>query len=342
MEAEEKSPEAEGGAPQGDDPLDPDLVDIFRDAKNEVLEGTLASELEAIPIQDLLSDLKGVSDRLGVEPRAHAEPTALEASEPSAKPTTTEASEPIADAGERGEPPAPDHPEGTQSAAQSLSGYRRYMRHGLFFALIVATAIGGGLGGAGQLAAGEPAQEPPHEPLAIISTGPGVVVRQDNQTGGAAPPTLETASEAIPEPPQPDRPEGTQWAAQSPTGYRGYTQGGLFVALIVVTAIGVGLGLWCARRLAAGEPAQEPSQKPPAAMSTGPGAVVRQDNQTEGAAPPTPEAASETIPEPPRAYSSYIVQPGDTVSSIAHAFGMSTDYVLWSNPDVIDDPRLRY
>lgn len=66
--------EAEGGSPQGDDPLDPDLLDIFRAAKNEVQESTLASELEDIPAQDLLSDLVGVSHRLHAMPRPPAEP----------------------------------------------------------------------------------------------------------------------------------------------------------------------------------------------------------------------------------------------------------------------------
>jgi len=64
--------EAEGGSPQEDDPLDPELLDIFREAKNEVLESTLASELEDIPAQDLLTDLMGVSRQLGTALRARA------------------------------------------------------------------------------------------------------------------------------------------------------------------------------------------------------------------------------------------------------------------------------
>ena len=56
IEAEEKTSE--------EDPLDPDLLNIFREAKNEVEESTLASELEDIAAQDLLTDLVGVSHRL--------------------------------------------------------------------------------------------------------------------------------------------------------------------------------------------------------------------------------------------------------------------------------------
>ena len=64
--------EAEEKALEEDDALDPDLIDIFREAKNEVEESTLASELENIPTQDLLSDLVSVSRRLGKLPRASA------------------------------------------------------------------------------------------------------------------------------------------------------------------------------------------------------------------------------------------------------------------------------
>ena len=67
---------AEGAAPspKPDDPLDAGLMDLFLEAKNEVQESTLASELEDIPIQDLLSDLMSVSEGLGITPRVHARP----------------------------------------------------------------------------------------------------------------------------------------------------------------------------------------------------------------------------------------------------------------------------
>jgi len=65
IEAEEEASE--------EDPLDPDLVDIFREAKNEVEESTLASELEDITTQDLLSDLVSVSQSLSRTLRARAE-----------------------------------------------------------------------------------------------------------------------------------------------------------------------------------------------------------------------------------------------------------------------------
>jgi hypothetical protein len=72
--AEEEASKTEGGSPQESDSLDPDLLDIFRSAKEEVEESTLASELEDIPAQDLLSDLVGVSHYLRTMPRPPAEP----------------------------------------------------------------------------------------------------------------------------------------------------------------------------------------------------------------------------------------------------------------------------
>jgi hypothetical protein len=66
--------EAEDGSAQEDDPLDPELLDIFREAKNEVQESTLASELEDIPVQDLLGYLQGVKRGLSAVQRARAQP----------------------------------------------------------------------------------------------------------------------------------------------------------------------------------------------------------------------------------------------------------------------------
>lgn len=48
-----------------DDELDPELMDIFRDARNEVQESTLASELEDVSAQELLSDATTISRSLG-------------------------------------------------------------------------------------------------------------------------------------------------------------------------------------------------------------------------------------------------------------------------------------
>lgn len=77
--AAETPSEGAAPAPNPDDPLDAGLMDLFREAKNEVEESTLASDLEDIPIQDLLSDLVSVSERLGIKPRLHAQPRQVRA-----------------------------------------------------------------------------------------------------------------------------------------------------------------------------------------------------------------------------------------------------------------------
>ena len=74
LAAAEKPSEGAAPSPQPDDPLDAGLMDLFREAKNEVQESTLASDLEDIPIQDLLSDLMSVSEGLGITPRVRAKP----------------------------------------------------------------------------------------------------------------------------------------------------------------------------------------------------------------------------------------------------------------------------
>ena len=63
----------EGAPTSPGDLLDAGLLDLFREAKEEVEETTLASQLPDIPIQELLGDLVSLSQRLGVEPRPRLE-----------------------------------------------------------------------------------------------------------------------------------------------------------------------------------------------------------------------------------------------------------------------------
>jgi len=216
-----------GGSPQGDDSLDPNLLDVFRAAKNETQESTLAPGLGDIPIQDLLSDLVGVSHRLHVTPRARdlaAEPD------------------------EEGDAVEAHASEGLQVARPAPTGYRRYALHSLTLGLALAAAIGG-LTGAGRLGRTEPLQDSP---------------------------------------------------AQSQAGYL----------------------------------------KSPVAVATVTAVAVTPENRAEPAPEPTPEATPEPTPELQPAYFLYTVQPGDTVSTIAGVFGISRDYILWNNPDVIKDPNV--
>ena len=81
-------------------------------------------------------------------------------------------------------------------------------------------------------------------------------------------------------------------------------------------------------------------------LSTMPGLAVRQ--QIEARTPavqepqptpePTPQPTPEPTPEPRPAIFLYAIQPGDTLSSIAAAFGLDPQYIIWNNPEVSDDP----
>jgi hypothetical protein len=114
--AKEEAAAAEDGSPTDKDELDPELLDIFRDARNEVQEGSLAAELEDIAVQELLNELVGVSSRLGIAAQGPARDRAhesTEADEPSDE--TPEASEPSA------ETPAADEPSAQSPTANEPS-----------------------------------------------------------------------------------------------------------------------------------------------------------------------------------------------------------------------------
>ena len=88
--------------------------------------------------------------------------------------------------------------------------------------------------------------------------------------------------------------------------------------------------------------------KPPVIVSTVPGILAR--HQAEAAAmgveaPPDPTAvaleASATSESAPQSASFvYTIQPGDSIDSIAAAFGINPAYILWNNPGVSSDPDL--
>ena len=53
-------------------------------------------------------------------------------------------------------------------------------------------------------------------------------------------------------------------------------------------------------------------------------------------------AATETTPEPEPAYSTYVVQQGDTAASIAARQGLQLESLLWNNPELRTDPNFLY
>ncbi|MEE8369905.1 MAG: LysM peptidoglycan-binding domain-containing protein, partial [Dehalococcoidia bacterium] len=81
--------------------------------------------------------------------------------------------------------------------------------------------------------------------------------------------------------------------------------------------------------------------RPPVVLATLPGIFPKQqaDATVEPAPTPTPEPTPTPAPtpEPMPAYFTYTIQPGDSIASIAAAFGISTNYIFWNNPEVSDD-----
>jgi len=83
--------------------------------------------------------------------------------------------------------------------------------------------------------------------------------------------------------------------------------------------------------------------RPPVVLATSPGMYIV---NPKPAPAPEPKAAAnatptpEPTPEPKPAFVVYTVQPGDTVASIAAAYGVDLEYILWNNPDLNEDPDL--
>jgi LysM repeat protein len=203
-----------------DEPLDPALEELFREANAEAEEDALVPELPDIPIRELLNELVSLGRSLGIEPSAHVE--SANGAEASAEP-------------ER--PPIPEDRPTTSESGWPPPGFsRRHALHTMLLSLTLVMAIASLLVGADHIVSGGQNQSP--QPRAVATITPGVAVRQV-QPGGSTP-------------------EAT----------------------------------------------------------------------------PTPAATRQP------AYFLYTVQRGDTLTAIAASFGLSLDHILWTNPDVIDDPDL--
>jgi len=73
------------------------------------------------------------------------------------------------------------------------------------------------------------------------------------------------------------------------------------------------------------------------ATGLGPTATPEATAGAEAAGGATPPAGPA---QPQQAFIAYTIQPGDTIASIAAAFGVSEDYILWNNPEVSADPDM--
>jgi murein DD-endopeptidase MepM/ murein hydrolase activator NlpD len=80
--------------------------------------------------------------------------------------------------------------------------------------------------------------------------------------------------------------------------------------------------------------------RPPVVLATSPGIYVVKPQEPTVEATATAEPTPQPTPEPQPAFIVYTVQPGDTVASIAAAFGIDLQYILWNNADLHEDPDL--
>lgn len=185
------SAEAEAPAPEGTV-----VIQVGAEADNETTaeEATPTSGPADIPIQDLLSDLVGVSQRLGIAPHTRTEPESDEALDASIQPDRDQAPDVGAEPGEEEDVAEPDGPWDLPAVGPAPTGYRRHVLHALFLSLALAAAVGV-LMGAEQLARTEPIQRSP----IVVATVPGIAPGLDGQPQTAAEPTSEAAPEPTPE-----------------------------------------------------------------------------------------------------------------------------------------------
>ena len=144
-------------------------------------------------------------------------------------------------------------------------------------------------------------------------------------------------------------------AGQSLTAYRRYTLHALLLALPVIAGVSAvadrvaGYSTLVSGAASSGLAESTASYiSPPLVLSTTSNLLVR--HQTEARATDAPSAAAAgtsgatatpgatTAASPP--YSTYTIQAGDSVSSIAQSFGVDPNYILWNNPGVRDADML--
>jgi LysM repeat protein len=178
-----------GAALETDEPLDPALEQLFRQANAEAQESLAASEPPDIPIQDLLNELVSLGRCLGIEPPARAQPAKEgDPAEPECSPHSDVARPPLA---------GPWYtPRGLLSRARlplssirrdalhdlflrarlPLPGSRRHALHGLLLTLTLVMAIASVLIGADRMVNSGQNQSP--KPPAVATAPSGVAVRQ--------------------------------------------------------------------------------------------------------------------------------------------------------------------
>ena len=123
--------------------------------------------------------------------------------------------------------------------------------------------------------------------------------------------------------------------------------------LALVTAVaGHAVGISPSSALISSQPVAETGAgylKPPVLLSSAPSVLTRQsagrastatDAPVEGPAPQDAPSTSDEATAPQQGYFTYTIQPGDTVDSVAVAFGIDPGYITWNNPEISDPDSL--
>lgn len=334
----EEAPKPEGDALAGladaggdSDGAGDDLLDIFRDAKEESEEGSLVKELDDVPISDLLTDVVSLSQRLGVTPSSERKPDAAPAApeddadddtEPEVQAPTVRAADP--------EPQQQPDPAATQQVpAQPPVGPEQPAAQ----------------------------SEPEVTPAPVAPQQQPVQPQQQPQN--AAPP----AQPAVAPDPSTGAQDQTGAPPKQPEAPRQQLMHVLVIGLSLALVAGVVGGSRGATDLFTANPdatpavlayinepvaaaseataAPQPSIVPTAAPTPVPTEVVATATPVPTPTPtpaptPGPDVVYSFDPMAP-AYYNYTVESGDSLTSMSRQFGICPDHILWNNP-----PRTEY
>jgi len=304
-----------------------DLLDIFRDARKETEDGSLASEVEHIAIGDLLGDLTGITKGLGIPPRP-----VVPAPEPEPEPAP-----PI-------ESPAPSDVDPVVPEASATGDE-------------TAVATGQAPDGPTEAADHAVVVEGPPPPVTSVTDE----VEQQVEPALEAAPADEAETYEDPWPPHTSGEVGIALPGRDADAGGQYLLHALFFGLAIATA--AGLGVRTAHNNGAFAAAGVDNQPPILAYLQGPVVVPQREadaNAVEklGRLDPTPAPTPSPTPAPspspaptpaPRdygfrpgqpAYFVYVVESGDSLWSIAEEHGICPDHILWNNPERDENDHL--